>query len=221
MGAIYKRELSGYFNSAIGYVVLAVYYFFSGLFFYLYCFYRDSASLGYVFANMFYIVMFIIPVLTMKTFSEERRQKTDQALLTSPVSLTEIVLGKFLGAFTIYGLCCAIFLVYGVVISFFAQPQWSVVLCTLLGMLLLGMAIIAMNIFISSLTESMVVAAVVGMGAVCAGKNRFSQLLHEFHLRYSQYRGRYLLPERDGTVPVLHRPRSRKTPLELRRVEYG
>ena len=74
MGAIYKRELSGYFNSAIGYVVLAVYYFFSGLFFYLYCFYRDSASLGYVFANMFYIVMFIIPVLTMKTFSEERRR---------------------------------------------------------------------------------------------------------------------------------------------------
>lgn len=163
MGAIYKRELSGYFNSAIGYVVLAVYYFFSGLFFYLYCFYRDSASLGYVFANMFYIVMFIIPVLTMKTFSEERRQKTDQALLTSPVSLTEIVLGKFLGAFTIYGLCCAIFLVYGVVISFFAQPQWSVMLCTLLGMFLLGAAVIAINVFISSLTESMVVAAVVGM----------------------------------------------------------
>ena len=86
--------------------------------------------------------------------------------MTSPVSLTEIVLGKFLGAFTIYALCCAIFLVYGVVISFFAQPQWSVVLCTLLGMLLLGMAIIAMNIFISSLTESMVVAAVVGMAVV-------------------------------------------------------
>ncbi len=154
MGAIYKRELSGYFNSAIGYVVLAVYYFFSGLFFYLYCFYRDSASLGYVFANM-------------------------QALLTSPVSLTEIVLGKFLGAFTIYGLCCAIFLVYGVVISFFAQPQWSVVLCTLLGMLLLGMAIIAMNIFISSLTESMVVAAVVGMaaGLVIDTMSSFSKLV--------------------------------------------
>ncbi|MBQ1239644.1 MAG: ABC transporter permease subunit, partial [Ruminococcus sp.] len=104
---------------------------------------------------------------------------TDQALLTSPVSLTEIVLGKFLGAFTIYGLCCAIFLVYGVVISFFAQPQWSVVLCTLLGMLLLGMAIIAMNIFISSLTESMVVAAVVGMaaGLVIDTMSSFSKLV--------------------------------------------
>ena len=163
MSAIYKREMSGYFNSAIAYVVLAVYFFFSGWFFYLYCFYGDSASLSYVFANMFYIIMFVIPVLTMKTFSEEKRQKTDQALLTAPVSLTEIVLGKFLGALTIYALCCAIFLVYGVVISFFAQPQWSVMLCTLLGMFLLGAAVIAINVFISSLTESMVVAAVVGM----------------------------------------------------------
>lgn len=95
------------------------------------------------------------------------------------MSLTEIVLGKFLGAFTIYALCCAIFLVYGVVISFFAQPQWSVVLCTLLGMLLLGMAIIAMNIFISSLTESMVVAAVVGMaaGLVIDTMSSFSKLV--------------------------------------------
>ena len=114
---------------------------------------------------MFYIIMFIIPVLTMKTFAEERRQKTDQALLTSPTSLTEIVLGKFLGALTVYALCCAIFLLYAVVISFFAQPQWSVVLCTLLGIFLLGAAMIAINIFISALTESMVVAAVVGMAA--------------------------------------------------------
>lgn len=163
MGAIFKRELSGYFNSAIAYVVLAVYYFFSGLFFYLYCFYSNSASLAYVFANMFYIIMFIIPVLTMKCFSEEKRQKTDQALLTSPVSLTEIVLGKFFGAMTVYALCTSVFLIYAVIISFFAKPQWSVTLCTLLGILLLGMAMIAINIFISSLTESMVVAAVIGM----------------------------------------------------------
>ena len=165
MTAIYRRELSGYFNSAIAYVVLATYFFFSGLFFYSYCFKGDSTSLSYVFANMFYIIMFIIPVLTMKTFAEERRQKTDQALLTSPTSLTEIVLGKFLGALTVYALCCAIFLLYAVVISFFAQPQWSVVLCTLLGIFLLGAAMIAINIFISALIESMVVAAVVGMAA--------------------------------------------------------
>ena len=163
MLAILKRELSGYFGSAIAYVVLATYFFFSGLFFYSYCVEGNTTSLTYVFANMFYIIMFIIPVLTMKTFAEERRQKTDQALLTSPVSLTEIVLGKFFGALVVYALCCAIFLLYAVVISFFAQPQWSVVLCTLLGIFLLGAVLIAINIFISTLTESMVVAAVVGM----------------------------------------------------------
>lgn len=163
MTAIYKRELSGYFNSAIAYVVLAVFFFFSGFFFYSYCFMRDSANLSYVFGNMFYIIMFIIPVLTMKTFAEEKKQKTDQALLTSPAGLTEIVLGKFLGAMTVYALCCSIFPVYAVVVSFFAQPQWTVVICTLLGILLLGGSLIAINIFISSLTESMVVAAVIGM----------------------------------------------------------
>lgn len=163
MNAVYKRELSGYFSSAVGYVVLAVYFLFSGFYFYYYCFLGDSTGLSYVFANMFYIIMFIIPVLTMKSFAEEKRQKTDQALLTSPTGLTEIVLGKFLGSATVYALCCLIFLIYGVVISFFARPQWSVVLCTLLGVLLLGIAMIAINIFISSLTESMVVAAVIGM----------------------------------------------------------
>ena len=165
MSAIYKRELSGFFNAAVGYVVLAVFFFFSGLFFYNYCFMGDSASLSFVFANMFYIIMFIIPIITMNTFSVETRHKPDQALLTSPTGLTEIVLGKFLGALTLYGMCCLIFLVYAVVISFFAHPQWSVVLCTFLGIFLLGAAMIAINIFISSLTESMVVAAVVGMAA--------------------------------------------------------
>lgn len=164
MTAIFKREMGAYFSSAIAYVVMAVYFFFSGLFFNFYCFSSNSTNLSYVFANMFYIIMFIIPVITMKTFAEEKRQKTDQALLTAPTSLTEIVLGKFLGAFTLYGICCCIFLVYGVVISFFAKPQWSVILCTFLGILLLGASLIAINVFISVLTESMVVAAVLGMG---------------------------------------------------------
>ena len=80
-----------------------------------------------------------------------------------PTGLTEIVLGKFLGAFLLFALCSVIFLVYAVVISFFAQPQWSVILCTFVGLMLLGSAFIAINVFISSLTESMIVAAVAGM----------------------------------------------------------
>ena len=159
MGAILKRELGAFFSSATAYVVMAVFFFFSGLFFNAYVFAGNSTSLTYVFSNMFYIIMFIIPIITMKSFAEEKKQKSDQALLTSPCSLTEIVLGKFLGAFIMYALCCAIFLV-----SFFAAPQWSVILCTLLGTLLLGGSMIAINVFISAMTESQVVAAVLGMG---------------------------------------------------------
>lgn len=113
---------------------------------------------------MFYIILFLIPIITMKTFAEEKKQKSDQALLTAPTSLTEIVLGKFLGAFCLYAICCCIFLVYAVVISFFASPEWSVILCTFIGILLLGGSLIAINVFISVMTESMVVAAVIGMG---------------------------------------------------------
>lgn len=165
MSAILKRELGAYFNSATAYIVMAVFFFFSGLFFNYYCISANSSSLSYVFANMFYIVLFLIPIITMKTFAEEKKQKSDQALLTSPTSLTEIVLGKFLGAFVLFFICCLIFLVYAVVIAFFTTPEWSVILCTFLGMLLLGAALIAINVFISVLTESMVIAAVIGMGA--------------------------------------------------------
>lgn len=164
MSAILKRELGAYFSSATAYVVMAVYFFFSGLFFNFYVFAQNSTSLSYVFSNMFYIIVFLIPIITMKTFAEEKKQKSDQALLTSPCSLTEIVLGKFLGAFILYSICCAIFLVYGIVISFFAAPQWSVIICTLIGILLFGALMTAINVFVSVLTESQVVAAVIGMG---------------------------------------------------------
>lgn len=164
MGAILKRELSSYFNSAIAYVVMAVYFFFSGYFFYIICIENDSANLSYVFSNMFIIILFIVPIITMKSFSEEKRQKTDQALLTSPASLGEIVLGKFLGAFSLYAICCVIFVIYALVIAAFTTPDWPVIFGTLIGLLLLGAALISIDIFISSLTESMVISAIASMG---------------------------------------------------------
>ena len=162
MVAILKRELSSYFNSAVAYVVMAVYFLFSGLFFSMICIENDTSSLSYVFGNMFIIILFIIPIITMKSFSEEKRQRTDQALLTSPTSLFEIVMGKFLGALILFAICSLIFVVYALVISFFTSPDWAVVLCTVLGLLLLGSALI--DIFISVLTESMIISAVAGMG---------------------------------------------------------
>ena len=164
MVAILKRELSSYFNSAVAYVVMAVYFLFSGLFFSMICIENDTSSLSYVFGNMFIIILFIIPIITMKSFSEEKRQRTDQALLTSPTSLFEIVMGKFLGALILFAICSLIFVVYALVIPFFTSPDWAVVLCTVLGLLLLGSALIAIDIFISVLTESMIISAVAGMG---------------------------------------------------------
>lgn len=165
MTAILKRELSSYFHSAIGYIVLAIFYGFSGLFFYLYCLYSNSSSMTNVFGNMFMVILFVIPIITMKSFSEERKQRTDQALFTSPVSIFKIVMGKFLGAFLLYAMCIGIFLIYAIIISMFVAPEWSIIFGTFVGILLLGAALIAIDIFISSLTESQVIAAVVGMAA--------------------------------------------------------
>ena len=164
MSAIIKRELSSYFNSAIGYIVLAVFYFFSGLFFYMYCLLSNTTSMSYVFLSMLMIVMLTVPIITMRSFSEEKKQKTDQALLTAPVSLTEIVLGKFFGAFLLYCLCNAIFILYAIILATYAAPDWAVFLTTMLGMLLMGGALIAIDLFISALTESQIIAAVLSIG---------------------------------------------------------
>ena len=165
MGAIFKRELSSYFNSAIAYIVMAVFFGFSGFFFLVTCFLSNSSSLSYVFSNMFFIIVFLTPIIAMKSFSEEKRQKTDQALFTSPASLIEIVLGQFLGAFTMYAICCVIFFVYGAVIQMFTPANWAVIICTTIGILLLGGAFLAIDIFISALTESQVIAAILGIAA--------------------------------------------------------
>lgn len=164
MSAIIKRELGSYFNSAIGYIVLAVFYFFSGLFFYLYCLLSNTSSLSYVFLSMLMIVMLIVPIITMRSFSEEKRQKTDQALLTAPVSLVEIVLGKFFAALILYAMCNAVYFIYALIIACYTSPDWAVFFTTLLGMLLMGGALIAIDLLISALTESQIIAAVVSIG---------------------------------------------------------
>ncbi len=163
MSAILKRELSAYFNSAIAYIVMAVFFGFSGYFFVGTCFVGNTSSLSYTFSNIFVVILFLIPIISMKSFSEEKKQKTDQALLTSPASLLEIVMGKFLGAFILYAICCMIFFLYALVIAFFTAPDWPVIICTIIGLLLVGGALIAIDVFISALTESQVIAAVVGM----------------------------------------------------------
>lgn len=152
MKAILKRELKSYFASPIGYVCIAVLLVLSGLL-YLQVMYS-------VYTNMFTFSMMVIPILTMKSMSDEQKNKTDQALLTSPVSVTSIVLGKFLAAFIVYAIAMTGTLLPCVAISLFGSPSWGEVFGYYLGSLFYGAAMIAIGVFISSLTVSQVIAAI-------------------------------------------------------------
>ena len=154
MQAIFKREFKSYFTSPIGYVILAVCWFFSGVFFAVY-YTAGSGDIGGIFQNMFSVAMFVIPILTMRLLSEDKRQKTDQALLTAPIRLTSIVLGKFFAALAVFLLGFAPELIYQIIFAFYVTPQWAVFFGNFLGS-----GLISVGLFISSLTESQVVAAV-------------------------------------------------------------
>ena len=167
MSAIFKRELKSYFLNPIGFVILGVFTCFSGIFFAL-IFSSGMPNVEYVVSTMAGILIYAIPFITMRLISEDRRQKVDQALLTAPVSVTGIVMGKFLAALTLYGAGFAITLLYQLIIAFYITTNWLVYLYALLGALLLGAAIISIGMFISSLTESPVVSAAITFGVILA-----------------------------------------------------
>ena len=158
MGAIYRREIGAFFTSSIAYVFLAVFYFFFGS-----SLAMSTTDMSNLFTSLFFIVTILIPVLTMRLFSEEKKQKTEQGLLTAPVSIGGIVMGKYLAALTLYTIGLAIIFVYALILSFFGAVAWGIVISNILALFLLGAAFIAVTLFISSLTENQVVAAVVGM----------------------------------------------------------
>ena len=142
---------------------MAAFYIFGGFYFYMSVLMSNTTDLSYTFSSLFVIMIFVIPILTMRLFSEEKKQKTDQVLLTAPVSLTSIVLGKYFAALIMYLFCILITLVYAVIISFFNTPDWITVLGNFLGIFLLGAALIAIGMFLSSITENQIVAAIGGI----------------------------------------------------------
>ena len=164
MLAIMRRELAAYFRSPVGYIFLAVFYFFAGYFFFANNLFGMNANLGGVFSGLYTLLLFLIPILTMRLLSEERRNKTDQALLSAPVSLTGMVMGKYLAAVIVFAIGLSVTLVYALIIATITGPNWGHVLGNVLATLLLGMALIAIGLFISSLTENQVIAAVGGFG---------------------------------------------------------
>lgn len=166
MGAIYKRDLHNYFSSSLAYVFLAVFFFFSGFYFYAYVLYANSTDISSVFDSMFMIIMLLVPILTMRLFSEDYKTKTDQLLLTSPVGTHGLVYGKYLASLTVFASGAVMTLVYAVIMSFFSSLEWFSIIGNFLGLMLLGAALIAMGMFISSLTQNQVIAAVGAFGLI-------------------------------------------------------
>lgn len=159
MSAVFKREFRSYFSTPIGFIVLAAFYFFLGLYFSLIYSY-GSPDIATVIVAMSTVIVFAMPILTMRLMSEDRRQKVDQALLTAPVSLTSIVLGKFFAALAVFAIGFAPTLIFEIIVASYVTVNIMSYIYALFGMMLLGGALIAIGMFISSLTESAVISAI-------------------------------------------------------------
>lgn len=167
MGAIFRRELKAYFTSPIAYIFIAVFYLYTATYFVNYNLNYGLTDMYYVFTSTFVIMMLLIPLLTMRLFTEERRQRTDQCLLTAPVNLFSIVMGKFLASTCVLLCAMAIFVLY--IITLFAlagSVAWATVIGSLVALFLLGASFIAIGTFISATTENQVVSAVLSFAII-------------------------------------------------------
>ena len=159
MGAIFRRELKAYYASPLGYIVMAVFFCVCGISF-TGTYSAGNASLSNVFSIASVVVFLLTPIITMRLLAEDKRQKTDQLLLTSPVSLTGVVLGKYFAAVVFFATLLSVLVVFQIIFSVVATPDWMVFIGSLVGLFLMACALLAIGLFISSLTESQVVAAV-------------------------------------------------------------
>ena len=162
MLAVVKKELRTYLTSFPGYIFLAGFVFLMGLFFYLFNVAASQASFVATLSNTNTLIIFLIliPVLTMQLFSEETKQRTDQLLYTSSLSIPQIVIGKFLGAFALFFAGVVITLIFPVIISFYAPVPLPETFGAYLGFVLVGLCFIAVGLFVSCLTNNAIVAAV-------------------------------------------------------------
>lgn len=166
MAAIFKREMKMYFSSMIGYVFTAFFVLVTAIYFSL----QNILSLSPQFENVFnsVIMMFLIlaPILTMRLLSEETKQKTDQLLLTSPVSVVGVVLGKFFAAVTVFIIALVITMLFPLILSFYGSIAVAQIIGSYIGFFLLGSSFIAVGLWISSITDNQIVSAVATFAAV-------------------------------------------------------
>jgi ABC-2 type transport system permease protein len=160
MLAILKRELKSYFRSPTGYIFLGFFLLLAGIFFALTNLLTGSPNFIGVLSNMTFVFLIAVPVLTMRLLSEEQRHKTDVLLITNPVGVTGIVLGKYLAAVSLFLIGTAVTVLYPIVMSFFGDIGGWEILAAYLGFILLGCAFLSVGLFVSALTENQVISAV-------------------------------------------------------------
>lgn len=162
MFPIFKKEFKSYFSSPIAYVMIGLFIFISSVIFYLNL---ASATAEYNF-NLNYmalILVLIVPILTMKVLADERKSGTEVLLITSPASLTSIVVGKYLAAFAVFLIMTCITFIYPIILAVLGEPSVSEIIGGYVGFILLGAAFIAFGVFASSLTESQIISAIVSV----------------------------------------------------------
>lgn len=148
MKAIYKKEVKSYLTSMIGYVFIFFILLLEGIYFTAYNLQNAYPLFGTTLSAVTFIFLILVPVLTMKTIAEERKQKTDQLLLTAPVSVSEIVLGKFLAVATVYAIPVLIICLYPMIMGKYGTVSYAMAYTAVLGFALLGFAQIAVGVFL-------------------------------------------------------------------------
>ena len=160
MWAIFRKELKGFLTSMTGYVFIAFLLVVCGIYFTAYHLQGTYPKFAITLQSVLFVFLIAVPLLTMRVLAEERKQKTDQLLLTSPVSVTGIVLGKYLALMAVYGIAVLVLAVYPMILSQFGTVSWAESYTALLGFFLLGCCYLAIGLYFSSITESQVIAAV-------------------------------------------------------------
>ena len=160
MNAIRKRDLQGFFRSPLGYVYIGAFLAVMNLYFFATCVLSSSSDVSSVFSNMLIVFLFLMPILTMRLFSEDYKQGTDRLLLTAPISVWAIVGGKFLAAIGVLLRALLGTVPWLLIILLFGTPSWSAILGCYIAVLCAAAIFAAMGMFLSSLTESQLIAAV-------------------------------------------------------------
>lgn len=162
MLSVIKKELKSYFYTPVGYIVLGIFLLCFSIFFYLTVFSSGSVDLGglYYYTALYGLII-IAPILTMRMFSEERKNGTEQLILTSPVNIGKVVFGKLIAALGVILIALIFSLIFIVIVSFFGKPNIGATLVAILGFILVSIAALSIGMFASSLTENQIVAGII------------------------------------------------------------